>query len=221
MPTRGPLTRLLLGLGLVAGAAFAVVGGLALPPSGLVAVALAGVVAGGLAWGVSRESSGRDSRATVEAAWRTAAATVTVLIVLSGAATLGGAQLTLLVAAGGGAVALGVWAVRGGRSALAGPGVPMADPFRPADVPARPADVPVRPVADLSTGELGREWVRTTAALGGRLDPRTRQALVTRRQETLDELERRDPAGFARWLAAGPFPGSDPAGHLRHGDPAA
>jgi hypothetical protein len=76
-------------------------------------------------------------------------------------------------------------------------------------------------VAALSTGALGDEWIRTTAALAGRLDARTRQAIVVRRHETLDELERRDPAGFARWLAGTPLPGSDPAGHLRHGDPAA
>ena len=41
----------------------------------------------------------------------------------------------------------------------------------------------------------------------------------------LDELERRDPAGFERWLAAGPTLASDPAGYVRggplRGDPAA
>ena len=48
---------------------------------------------------------------------------------------------------------------------------------------------------------------------------------MARRQEALDELERRDPAGFARWLAAGPTLSSDPAGYVRggplRGDPAA
>ena len=46
-----------------------------------------------------------------------------------------------------------------------------------------------------------------------------------RREEALDELERRDPAGFARWLAAGPTLASDPAGYVHggplRGDPAA
>jgi hypothetical protein len=213
MPTRGPLTRLLLGLGLFAGAAFAVVGGLALPPSGLVAVGVAGLVSACLAWGIARESSRRNGRVAVEAAWRTAAATVAVLLVLSGTATVGGALLTLFVVATGVAIVLGAWALRSRRPGAPGPAVAAGPPGE--------ADVPVLPVADLSTGELGREWVRTSTALGGRLDPSTRQALAARRQEALDELERRDPAGFARWLAAGPLAGSDPAGYLRHGDPAA
>jgi hypothetical protein len=51
--------------------------------------------------------------------------------------------------------------------------------------------------------------------LAGRLDPAARQALVGRRQETLDELERRDPSGFGRWLAAGPA--ADPADYVRRG----
>ncbi|MGY1621223.1 hypothetical protein ACI789_03375 [Geodermatophilus sp. SYSU D00965] len=213
MPTRGPLTRLLLGLVLLCGAAFAVVGGLALPPSGLVAIGIAGLVSAGLAWGIARESSGRNGRLAVEAAWRTAAATVAVLLVLSGTATIGGALLTLLVAAGGVATALGVWALRSRRTATPGPGAALGLP--------RVTEMPVLPVADLPTGDLGREWVRTSTALNGPLDPATRQALVLRRQEALDELERRDPAGFARWLAAGPLASSDPAGYLRHGDPAA
>ncbi|TWH75631.1 hypothetical protein JD78_04194 [Modestobacter roseus] len=68
--------------------------------------------------------------------------------------------------------------------------------------------------------ELGREWVRTSAALGQVREPRARQELVRRRQEALDELERRDPAGFARWLAEGATADSDPAVYVS-GDPAA
>jgi hypothetical protein len=49
------------------------------------------------------------------------------------------------------------------------------------------------------------------------LSPVARQTLVARREETLDELERRDPDGFARWLAAGPAAGSDPADFVRGG----
>jgi hypothetical protein len=71
------------------------------------------------------------------------------------------------------------------------------------------------PVSGLPTWALGREWVRTTNALAGGLQPAAREAIVRRRQETLDELERRDPLGFARWLAAGPVPGSDPAQYVR------
>ncbi|MGK5110654.1 MULTISPECIES: hypothetical protein [unclassified Geodermatophilus] len=208
MPHRGPFARLLLGIGLLAAAALAVLGGLALPPSGLVAIGLAGVVAGALAGGIARESARPQRSATVDAAWKAAVGTVTVLLVLSGTTALGGAMLTLLVAAAGVAAVLAAWSVRTGRT-------PSVRP-----VPQPPAG-PLPPVSTMGNGDLGREWVHSTEALAGRLDARTRHAIVVRRQETLDELERRDPAGFARWLSGVPLPGSDPAGHLRHGDPAA
>jgi hypothetical protein len=76
-------------------------------------------------------------------------------------------------------------------------------------------------VSALSTEALGQEWIRTTTALSGPLDARTRQAIVLRREQTLDELERRDPDGFARWLSGLPLAGSDPSGDLKHGDAAA
>jgi hypothetical protein len=59
--------------------------------------------------------------------------------------------------------------------------------------------------------ELGRAWVRSSAALSSTRDPVARARLVSRRQQALDELERRDPDGFARWLAAGATIDSDPA----------
>ncbi|WP_448611433.1 hypothetical protein [Geodermatophilus sp. URMC 60] len=207
MSTRGPLPRLLFWTGAVVGAGLAVVGGLALRPPGLVAVGLAALVSACLAAGVVRESRpGRQ--AVVDAAWRAGVATVVVLLVLSGTAVLGGAVLTLLVAGVAAGTWTVVWLVRSPRSASA------------SAVAARPA-IPLPPVSSLSTEALGREWVRTTTALSGPLDARTREAIVVRRQQTLDELERRDPDGFARWLSGVPLPGSDPSGDLRHGDAAA
>ena len=209
MSTRGPLPRLLLWTGAVAGAGLAVVGGLALRPPGLVAVGLAAVVSACLAAGVARESRA-GQQAVVDAAWKAGAATVAVLLVLSGTAVLGGAVLTLVVAGG----AVGTWTVvwlvrsspRTSLSVVTGPG--------------RPA-VPLPPVSALSTEALGQEWARTTTALSGPLDARTREAIVLRREQTLDELERRDPDGFARWLSGLPLAGSDPSGDLKHGDAAA
>ena len=98
---------------------------------------------------------------------------------------------------------------------------PPARAPRLADVAAGRPVVVLPPVSTLSTEALGREWVRTTTALAGPLDAGTREAIVVRRQQTLDELERRDPDGFARWLSGVPLPGSDPSGDLRHGDAAA
>jgi hypothetical protein len=71
------------------------------------------------------------------------------------------------------------------------------------------------PVRDLSMEELGREWQRTAAALAATTDPATRELLARRRQEALDELERRDPAGVARWLSGVATVDGDPAPHLR------
>jgi hypothetical protein len=207
--TRGPLSRLLLWIGAVVGAGLAVVGGLALRPPGLVAVGLAALVSACLAAGVARESR-PGQQAIVDAAWKAGVATVAALLVLSGTAVLGGAVLTLVVAglaAGTGTV---VWLVRSSPrtsgSAVAAAGQPAG---------------PLPPVSALSTEALGREWVRTTTALAGPLDARNREAIVVRRQQTLDELERRDPDGFARWLSGLPLAGSDPSGDLKHGDAAA
>ena len=211
--TRGPLPRLLFWSGAVVGAGLAVVGGLALRPPGLVAVGLAAVVSACLAAGVARESR-PGKPAVVDAAWKAGVATVGVLLVLSGTAVLGGAVLTLLVVGAATVAWTVVWLVRS-----RGAGVGVASPTAP--TAARRPAAPLSPVSSLSTADLGREWVRTTTALSGPLDARTREAIVVRREQTLDELERRDPDGFARWLSGLPLAGSDPSGDLKHGDAAA
>jgi hypothetical protein len=57
--------------------------------------------------------------------------------------------------------------------------------------------------------------VHGTAALPGRLNPSVRQEVVRRRADVLDELERRDPIGFARWLTAERGLRNDPADFVR------
>jgi hypothetical protein len=47
------------------------------------------------------------------------------------------------------------------------------------------------------------------------LEPAARQEIVRRRAEALDELERRDPSGFASWLTAERSLHSDPAAFMR------
>jgi hypothetical protein len=123
-----------------------------------------------------------------------------------------------------------VRAARPGRRRGPAPaaGIGQPPPRLPAHLSARHASHPsVRaaalarpPVRDLSLEELGREWQRTAAALSTTTDPAAREQLVRRRQEALDELERRDPAGVARWLSGGATVDGDPARHLR-GDQAA
>jgi hypothetical protein len=207
-----PVLRSLLVVGLLVGGVLAAVGGLALRAPGVVAVGVAGLLAGLTAAAIAHDTPARTLRATVEAGALATAGTVGVLLVVSGAATLLGGPVTV------GLLATAVLAVllRGGRR----PESAGAAARRPAAVPTLtlvvdPADA--LPVTSLSTAALGREWLRTTAALAGGLDASARRAVVERRGATLDELERRDPLGFVRWISEGPLPGSDPAEYVRGG----
>jgi hypothetical protein len=238
VPVRGTLVRLLRWSGVLCAGALIVIGGLGLRGPGLVAVGVAGLLAGCAAAGITRDDLGHHRRGVVEAAAQAAAWTVGVLLTLAGVTALAGGLIAILV----GAVAAIAWLLTrvpwsGGQQARrparasAAPSwttgvevlllpVPLEEESRPAAV-----DTASSPVSVLTTPALGREWIRTSAALGGRVSAAERQALVRRREETLDELERRDPVGFARWLADGPAPGSDPAAYVRsrpvQGDPAA
>lgn len=225
MPVRGLLARLLRWLGVLCIGTLVVLGGLGLQPAGRVAVGVAGLLAGCIAVGITREIPRHDRRPVLESAVQAAAWTVGGLLALAGVAVLTGGVVAVLL----GVLAVGAWLLvraagssrRHGR-ALAGPS--GAEVLR---LPAGPRPFPTpagtAQLSALSTPALGREWIRTSAALGARLSPVERQALVRRREETLDELERRDPAGFARWLAEGTALGSDPADYVRpvQGDPAA
>jgi hypothetical protein len=228
MPVRGPLVRLLRWTGALGAGVLAVVGGLGLRGPGLVAVGVAALVVGCTAVGIVRDSPGPDRRAVIEAGVQASAWTVGLLLVIAGAAALAGGLVALLVAT----VAALTWL--GTRVARARRGTASAARSTPVEVLRRPdaegaaasgRRVGASPVPLLPTPALGREWIRTTAALAGRLTPSDREALVRRREEVLDELERRDQEGFARWLADGPAPGSDPAAYVRprpvHGDPTA
>ena len=226
MSHRPPLLGPLVVVGLTGGGLVAVVGGLALRGPGLVAVGVAGALAACLGWGTARETSAPTRRSNTEVAVLAAAWTVGVLLVLSGTSVLAGG-VTAAVLAGAAAVAgIAVWIARTpkqGARPLAVPPTPSGNiaapvtPLRPA-VPLRhpsaaPAQLP--PVGALSTEELGREWLEGTTALAGRLEPAVRTAIVRRRQDALDELERRDPEGFLRWLTTGPVLDRDPAAFVR------
>jgi hypothetical protein len=211
--------------------AVAVAGGLALRGPEVVAVGVAGVLAGCMAAGIARESPAvTRSRSTLETAASVGAATVAVLLILAGVTALAGGAVAALIVVS----VLVIWLVarmargRGQteRSTADRTAVPRHVSI---DRAARPEAAELAgllpPVTVLTTAELGQEWTRTTALLGSPLDAAAREALVARREEALDELERRDPAGFARWLAAGPTLASDPAGYVHggplRGDPAA
>ena len=79
------------------------------------------------------------------------------------------------------------------------------------------AVVPAIAVDTLPIEELCLVWRRSYHQLQVATDEPTRRRLVRARQEYLDELERRDRPGFARWLDSGARPGSDPGRYLSHG----
>jgi hypothetical protein len=238
--TRGPIVRLLLGAGAFCALVVALIGGVALRTSGVVAVVLAGTVAACLALGLAREAPERTRWRPAEVAVLAAAWTVGALLVLSGTAALAGGVVAALVAGVAGSAGLAYWLLHAaGTARAAREARALEDTPRPWPVPpsgSLPGSAPrgamptrtdvagaarvLPPVSALPTDALGREWLRTSAALAGRLEPAARSSIVRRRQAALDELERRDPDGFARWLAAGPAPGSDPARYVG-GGPAA
>ncbi|NUR09426.1 MAG: hypothetical protein HOQ22_13470 [Nocardioidaceae bacterium] len=88
--------------------------------------------------------------------------------------------------------------------------LPMSRP-RPLRVGRRPAG---DRVADLTTPELVAAWRRSYVELASDVAPGHVEEVVTRRQRYIDEIERRHPAGFRRWLESGPRAGGDPSSFL-------
>jgi hypothetical protein len=217
MLNRGPVVRTLTWLGLVSGAILALAGGIVLNGSRLILVAMAGAMAAGVGYGATNTSRA----ASIAGAWKAAAGTVAAIFVIAGAVVL--ASGAVVWAVGGVAVVMagGLWLLTTGWKKHFGRGTPCPTP-PPDDDPAALLPL-VRQsrshisVSLLPTAALGSEWLRTSLALASGLEPSARHAIIRRRAETLDELERRDPVGFARWLAAGPTTGNDPAAFV-HGD---
>lgn len=230
MSIRRPLAGMLLGGALLGGAGLAVIGGLTLQVPGLISVGLGATLAGCIAAGVAREAPAHVRGSAVEAAVWVAGWSLAAALVVAGVSTVGGPVVAVLVViAAASAFGLTVLLRARARRPAAGTGThdrgrPLGDVRRLPVAPQPPGygddTVPsplLPPVTGLSTRALGEDWLRTTAALAGHLAPSVRQALVTRREEALDELERRDPEGFGRWLAAGPVRGIDPAEFVRGG----
>jgi hypothetical protein len=232
------LARVLLVLAGGLGGGLAVVGGVTLHGAGVLAIAVAGGLAGCLAAGITRDApAGR--RATSDAAGRAAVGTVLGLLVVAGSAAVAGRAAPVPVVLLAALLGPAWWARRSARPVLPPPdaatpprgAVPPAThpPARrglhpagrgtvqsggppSAVVPPAPA---LPPAAAMPVPELSREWRRTAAALESAVDPAERARVVRRRGEVLDELERRDPAGFARWLAAGASADTFPVRPLR------
>jgi hypothetical protein len=207
-----PLLRSALVVVVPAAAALAVVGALALRVPGLVALLVAAALVGATTAGMVAEAPGGRRGAALDAGVRAAGWTAGALLVVAGLSALAGGLVAVLVGAAVAGVVVAV-RLRRGRTPQGRTGRPA--PVRPLPVRSEGPTLLMPPVGGLPTRALGDEWLRSTVLLTARLDPVVRRALVARREAVLDELERRDPGGFARWLADGPLPGSDPAAHVR------
>jgi hypothetical protein len=204
----------------------AVAGGLALDGTAVfglgVVTALVGAAWAGAAW---EESRARE--VALGAGARAAARTAGGLLVVCGATLLVGTAATLFAGALLAAAAVVLHRPDPGGAGPAGaplpdepespvvlsPLHPPAPSFRIGSVGSARSVLP--PVRMLSGRALGEEWLRTTALLDAAPEPLTREAVAARRAAVLDELERRDPEGFARWLALGTDRGSNPAEFLQ------
>jgi hypothetical protein len=201
------LIRISITVALTVGLLLAAIGVLVAPGAAFTGVAFALLVAAGTAT-YARENP--DSRAA--------------------AASRSGRRAGLT--AGGGTLA--VWLPLTGLVALLGPasGIILVSALMPASVlwlwwrapdrfaswtavggSRRPPPAPVAP-AELSTPDLCLAWQRTQRTLLEPLTAPARFEIVSARQQLLDEMERRDSAGFHRWLATGACGGTDPNRYL-------
>ncbi len=215
-----PLVRSAQFLAFLVAAALAVAGALALRAPGLVAVLVTAAVIGAVSAGMACELPGVGRARLLDVGGHAAGWTAGVLLVVSGLAALAGAGVMLLVAAAVAAVAGSVHLRRvraRSRRAARPTTMPRPAPRPPAPAPLRPVGRALSPppVGGSTARALGEEWLRTAALLEARIDPALRRSVVQRREAILDELERRDGTGFARWLADLPSPGSNPAAHVR------
>jgi hypothetical protein len=132
-------------------------------------------------------------------------ATVAVWLVLTGVLTLFGPASWILIAIAV-LLALPSWSARRRRARRC---TAVSDRGLSGVVPP----LPVVPSV-LSTPELCRAWQRSYLALLDAPAGPVHTELVLIRAGLLDELERRDRGGFARWLEAGARADSDPSHYL-------
>jgi hypothetical protein len=166
--------------------------------AGSAAGVLVAFVAPRLRRGRRRQPSGPDVRAGVAAA----AAFLAGYLLLAGLATVFGGGFAVAVVV---LLAVAGWSFRRRTR----PVVPKTSAV------VKPLDVfPGAPVAGMATEELCTAWRRSYLHLLLATDERTHRLVVQRRQDFLDEIERRDRRGFLRWLDSGARAGSDPGPYL-------
>jgi hypothetical protein len=177
-----------------------------------------------IARGWQRDGDPKTGRDTWADAWRPAALGFLGVLVLHGLrALLGSAALP--IGAAGAIIALVAFVVPGrahgapGENAAEAPApiprMPTAAPDEPASPGRGPHGSP--PVPVLPTPDLCWEWRRSYLAVVRASKPDELTRIAALRATYLDELERRDPTGFRRWLDSGARAASDPGRYLTSG----
>ncbi|WP_410627641.1 hypothetical protein [Amycolatopsis sp. cmx-8-4] len=210
-------TRITRIVSIVAGTAFGAVGLVVLPAGALVGWGMLGLAVGVSAWlAVTGFPAVRERLA----ATGSAASAVTIGVVTGLGALGAGLAVSGLVAVAGGTAAASLlvvvataWAVWRFRPRPA----PSTPPVVVEEAPGASGGTEVTEVADLSTAELCLAWRRSYGELLRAPDEPARRRVVRSRQAYLDELERRDREGFARWLGSGARAGGDPQRYLAAG----
>jgi hypothetical protein len=206
-------------LGTILGAVF-LVAGLFTAASLLPLMAVIGAVAGVCTYTALENGDGRFAtrwrRSPRRLAAMTTIGTIAGIYVAIGVIVLLGAALGALLLAAAVAVAVVAHRVlRGRRTAAASEAPP--DPALPTDSrQRRPALLP-DDAATATTSQLCRAWRVSYLILENTRDPVRLAEVAAIRRAYLDELDRRDPGGFRRWLEDGARAAGDPARYIGTG----
>jgi hypothetical protein len=151
---------------------------------------VAAAVGAAVGWGVA------GKRASVWTAVGVGAACGTAVLAIAGLAALAGPATFVAAPA---LVAPLLWTR---RKRVTPPGVGQAA------APERSS------LATLSNAQLAREWRTSYTALAAARDPRSLELICALRRRQLDEIERRAPGGFHRWIESGSWVRGDSAPFL-------
>lgn len=183
---------------------FAVLGLVTAGATVVVLTALAFVMGGvgAVAW--SKRSAPRPAVSAAAAAATVVAGAAGAAVGMLALAGLIGSAGVGVFAAAPALVALAVW-VRRRHHRRPGPTAPTT---------TEPTALPTASLTALSNTELARRWERSYVDLVAARDVATLDRLCTERRHQLDEIERRNPVGFRRWIRSGNWVRGDSAPFL-------
>lgn len=189
------------------------VGALAIPPSGIASTVIVAALVGNLA---RIPACGQDENAGSSTGRGVLAGATTAggVLFVAGLVALLGAGAAVVLAVLGAATSLLYWHWR----SLTG-SASRQDIATPPDIAEQSAIAAATTpgqdsIRQMSTQELCLAWRKSFSQLQHAPVGPAREHIVNMRSSYLDEIERRDPDGFARWLHTGARAGSDPSRYV-------